>query len=139
MFYNRKYYKTHLKNEQSFNDRTTNTKRKLLCSPQYIARPFFHNKQQFCRSLSEIHGKWPTAACYFEVCTMLLKLGKSLFKTSFHLHIRIHGTGKRIEKGREERKLGDYRTSAKIRSRCPVVFLRSSLPCFYPFFSSIER
>ena len=54
------------------NNRTTNMKRQLLCSLQYIARPFFSNKQQFGRSL--MHGKWPTAACCFEVCMMLLKL-----------------------------------------------------------------
>ena len=60
---------------------------------------------------------------------LVFELGKSFSKTSFQLRMyRKKGQ----KQGRDERTQEEFRRSAKIHSRCRVVFVRS-LPCFCPF------
>ena len=79
---------------------------------------------------------------FFNHCKALivcrLYQGKSFCKTESNLSTDRAEKGQK--QGRDERTQKDYRTFAKIHSRCPIVFCAlSSLPCFCPFFSSVDR
>ena len=79
---------------------------------------------------------------------------KCFSKTSFHLRIDGAEKGQKQpdrttrhlmepkkgqKQGRDERMPEDYRTSAKIRRRCPVVFLRSFISALFLSFFRLHQ
>ena len=65
-----------------------------------------------------------------------VKLGK---KVSVKLDFKIGIELKKVQKqGRDERTQEDYRKSAKIHSRCTVVFLRSFISILFLYFFQLH-
>ena len=79
------------------------------------------------RSLWQIRSRSKHASSS-SVPYFVFKLGK---KVSVKLDFKLGMELKKVQKqGRDERTQEDYRTSAKIHSRCRVVFLRSFISTF---------
>ena len=92
---------------------------------------------------------YPTSAVYFRRCKVvfLRSLISALFlyllrkKVSVKLDFKLGMELKKVQKqGRDERTQEDYPTSAKIHTRCRVVFLRSFISALFLYcFSSIPN
>ena len=67
---------------------------------------------------------------------MQLKLGK---KVSLKLDLKLGMELKKVQKqGRDERTQEDYPTSAKVHSKCRVVFLRSFISTLFLYFFQLH-